>query len=504
MALHSDPEFVELFRGLSRTEQRRFVAAVWAARGWEVAVADDAVVARDGEAVRRIRLVRPGWFGSPDLGDADVVVVTSDRDAVRSAASAAGVRYVSLADLREMLLYGVDRAEASALFGSFFDRPLTAPGTTSSASAASTPAVPIAAPGSAAMASAMRRLASVPPTTVLVAVLVVVAGVAAVSPSLFSLEPSTNAAAAGPNATYTPGTTGALGGDDGESAPVGLPPGVSNDGVANASALADAHLSQTTGHRYAFSFDFAGPAAAPDFEEWTAVEWNLVVENPRAFRVDAAFNGSDDWRTVRVYANGVRDYRIYATSESTRTSDMPAGASDADTYAHFAAGLVERYMNATNSSTDCVERRDGRCRLYRVTAFGGAPTLSQEVEGDGEIRDYQAVALVRSDGFVTELRVQYDLVTAGFTEVVDARFFYSDYGTARIEAPDWLSTFRDDGPNDTATASAPGENETATATAASNETAATTETATPSATTVATETAPSDATAAATEAATSA
>lgn len=435
MPPRSESAFAELFRGLSPTRRRQFVEAVWEARGWEIASAEDDLVARKAGATRRIRVVHPRWFGTPDLGDADVVVATRDGESLRAAVEAAGIEYVSPSDLRSMLLYGVERSEGARLFETFFDRPLSVPR-----------AEPVP-PTSPTVGLPRLSVPKPPATAVLVAVLVVLAGFSVADPSLLSPSPETKTSGVGVERTYTPGTTGALGGDGASPGP-DLPPGLSEAGVENASALADAHLSATANRRYAFSFDFAGPAAAPDFGEWTVVEWELVVEHRRAFSVEASFNGTDRWRSVRIYADGSRDYRIYATPENVRTTEGPVGASDASTYAHFASGLVERYLDTTDSSVTCEAVEAGTCQLYRVNASGEAPALSDRITGNATIRNYRAVAHVRPDGLVSELVVRYDLVADGFPETVDLRVSYDDYGTARIEKPAWLSRFDDDAGGD--------------------------------------------------------
>lgn len=432
MPPRSESAFAELFRGLSPTRRRQFVEAVWEARGWEIASAEDDLVARKAGVTRRIRVVHPRWIGTPDLGDADVVVATRDGESLRAAAEAAGIECVSPADLRSMLLYGVERPEGARLFETVFDRPLS---------------VPRAEPASSTFPTGgLSRLSlpKPPATAVLVVVLVVLAGLSVADPSLLSPSREPKTSGVGVERTYTPGTTGALGGDGVSSGP-DLPPGLSEAGVENASVLADAHHSATANRRYAFSFDFAGPAAAPDFGEWTVVEWELVVEHRRAFSVEASFNGTDRWRSVRIYADGSRDYRIYATPENVRTTEAPVGASDASTYAHFASGLVERYLDTTDSSVTCEAAEAGSCRLYRVNVSGEAPALSDRLTGNATIRDYRAVAHVRPDGFVSELVVRYDLVADGSPETVDLRVSYDDYGTARIEKPAWLSRFDDAG-----------------------------------------------------------
>lgn len=450
MAPRSPLEFADLFRGLDTADRAAFVAAVWRARGWEATVADSTVVARDGERTRRILVIRPGWFRVPSLSGVDVVVVTRDRDAVRDAAAEAGVEYVTPQALHDLLCYGIDRDVAATIFSEHFGRSLDAPrrsaSTTTSDRSFSVPGTP-------------------PSTTaVLVAVCVVIAGLVVADPSFLSFGGPSNAAVA-VTGTFTPGEDGALGGDvESTAEPSPYPEGLDENGVTNATLLSDVHLQKTLNHRYAFSFDFDGPPAAPGFDDWESIEWELVVEHQRAFLVDAEFNGTDDhWRTVNIYANGVTDYRIYRSPNGSRTSEAPTAASDADSYAYFAKRLVETYLNTTESSVDCVSETDDGCIRYRVVATGNAPDVSSELPEETTISNYQAVALVTDDGFVTGFSVSYDLVHDGFPETVSFNFSYDDYGSARISRPAWVSKIRTDDarhPTDTpgnATESSPTE-----------------------------------------------
>lgn len=437
-----------MFRGLPGDRQRRFVAAVWNARGWEATVAGDVVrVTRDG-TTQRIRVVRPRWFGTPDFTGADIAVVLSDRERTSVASASLDVEIVTPADLRDQLLYGMDRGVAADIFEAHFDRPLSAPqqGPGPKAGGLKASGGPVSKYVGWVRLSSHDKSVTVrsPPTTiVLLAVVGLLLGFTVVDPSILSLGGNSNAAGVAITGTFTPEAPGAIGGD-GEEAAVAYPAGVDERGVQNASKLGDAHLSQTLNRRYAFSFDFGGPAAAPDFGDWEVVQWDLVVEHRSAFHVDAEFNASDDWRSIGVYANGVRDYRIYRTPDGTRTTEMPVAASDADSYAHFASVVVERYLNTTESTIQCVDVEGGTCERYRVVATGEPRALTADLDESASIRHYQAVAFVTPDGFVTSLVVRYDLDTDGLPKAVDLRFNYQEYGTARIQEPSWVDAIREE------------------------------------------------------------
>lgn len=431
MAPRSPLEFADLFRGLDTADRAAFVAAVWRARGWEATVSDSTVVARDGERTRRILVIRPGWFRVPSLSGVDVVVVTRDRDAVRDAAAESGVEYVTPQVLYDLLCYGIERSDAATIFSTHFGRPLELHRAEPTTTPDSTFSVPASPPSTA---------------SVLVVVCVVIVGLVVADPSLLVFGGPSNAGVI-VNGTFTPDEGGALG-SDGElpPAPSTYPAGLDQDGVTNATLLADGHLQKTLNRRYAFSFGFGGPAAAPGFDDWVAINWKLYVEHEHAFQVDATFNGTDgNWRTIGVYANGIKDYRIYRTPEGTRTTESPVAASSADTYAYFGKRLVETYLNTTESSVECITETSDSCTRYLVVATGDAPKLASELPGeDTRITGYQAIALVTVDGFVTDLSVHYNLVRNGFPERVSLSFTYDEYGTAKVMPPPWLSEVRTD------------------------------------------------------------
>lgn len=437
MPPHSPSAFAVLFRALDDAERTRFVAALWRARGWETSIADDTVVARAGERTRRIGVIRPGRLRTASLSGLDVVVVTHDRPRVREAAAESDVEYVTPAALRDLLCYGVDREKAATVFSTHFGRSLEVPGSggeeTAVDGADSLPALPT-------------RTGTLSAGAVLVVACLVLAAVFLANPSLlaFGGPPAPTGAVAG---TFTPDASGALGGDDGSTPePSAYPAGLDADGVTNTTRLSDVHLQKTLNRRYAFSFGFGGPADAPGFDDWVAIDWKLVVEHEHAFRVDGAFNGTDGrWRVVGVYANGVTDYRIYRTQNSTRTTESPVDASSADTYAYFGKRLVATYLNASESSVECITETEDGCDRYLVVATGDATGVASDLpDGDASIARYQAIALVRADGFVTDLSVHYYLVRDGASERVSLSFSYDEYGTARITPPAWLSDVRTD------------------------------------------------------------
>jgi hypothetical protein len=119
-------EFRRGLRTLSPAEFRRFVAALWAARGTETSVEGAAVVARgtDGSSRRLLVVTRPrSWSAVADLdaADADAVVCSEFATPVRALATATGADVYDATHLRQQLLYAVDDAARDRIVETFFD-----------------------------------------------------------------------------------------------------------------------------------------------------------------------------------------------------------------------------------------------------------------------------------------------------------------------------------------------------------------------------------------------
>lgn len=116
--------FARRLRQLDRGAFGAFVAALWAASGWETRVEDGVVIAERGDERQRLAIAPPrpllGWWHSeivPDDADAIVRAGRSDHSLPgrQSAAAAGQIPIVDATELRERLLFGLDPGAADRL-----------------------------------------------------------------------------------------------------------------------------------------------------------------------------------------------------------------------------------------------------------------------------------------------------------------------------------------------------------------------------------------------------
>jgi len=354
--------FRDLLLNLDAAGLREFVAAVYAARGWAVdRSGDDLRVRAAGERDWLRLAVALGSADGPTDTDADRVVVptlAADVDA-----DIPDERLIDAADLLELLRYAVDDAARTRLFRDFFDRDsddfVTAAdrgadawsATDPSAEADSTGPTPsTAAPDETPTAPEQPDVSPdvdsdsdsgadaspvAPRLAVAVIVLLVVGGVAvAVGPTLVppgedagdadtdptggNVTADTDAPGVAVAANRTvPSTHAGVVAVDGP-----LPPGVDATGIANASALADAHEAALDGRSYRLSVvarEFVGGRPTALARERT------VVEAPTRYRSDVSVIGTFRQQprvvgTTSAYADGtMRFVRLTTDTEADGT-----------------------------------------------------------------------------------------------------------------------------------------------------------------------------------------
>lgn len=119
-------EFARLLadEGFDARSFERFVADLWAARGWETRVEGGTVVARKSGSTKVLRVCH----GAADrqstdtVRSADAVVTSGDGSSVRHVAGELGAELICVDDLHEMVLYAVDRETGGELLRRYFGR----------------------------------------------------------------------------------------------------------------------------------------------------------------------------------------------------------------------------------------------------------------------------------------------------------------------------------------------------------------------------------------------
>ncbi|TKX57656.1 hypothetical protein EXE44_09160 [Halorubrum sp. SS7] len=473
----SEAEFARRYRSLSGVERREFVAALWTARGWErVDRADESnvVVVRRGGRERRVAV------GTPVPSDADAVVGDGARRLLsaspRRRAEAVGAAYVSPADLRERLLYGLDRDAADRLFRERF-------GVSLATAASADEGVREGVRGRLervrrAAADDRSALLAVALAAVLVAALAVLAaggapalaGIPGLGPAADDAEPTAPSPpadgeyAAAAAAIGTPESAGravstlddaaSLGLDeDGLTGTVGstarTPPGAFLTGVYDADALADAHVAAAANLSSATLLLVAsGPANATGLDGGAGdrvgiagdggVE--LAVASERRYRLTASANASigDATRegTVEVYADGDAVYERVPGPSGVETRRLdPATAPNATALVGGAAAEpIRRFLNGSESTVGAAATA---VPLYRIEVRGEPRALGDEAD------DFRAVAFVTADGLVVELSATYVHVPTG--ERVRVAFRYGRLGDTVAVPPSWYWEVASDG-----------------------------------------------------------
>lgn len=444
--------FRSLFGSLDAPERREFVADLYAARGWEVR-SDEGVIhaSREGRG-RRIAVLDPPRFGSVSLPDVDTAVVTRDDEDHREAAEDAGVEYLAPADVRDLLLYGLDRETAAPLFEEYFDRPLST----------AKPA-PTDAEDSARIAVLSSLDGNAGRLSVVAAFLLVVGALVTGAGTLPTDDPEPTVP--DPTTTYTPGEAGALGGNE------TYPPGIGEKGVENSGELALAHLEYLSNRTYAYRIGGSGPQHAMFMQGHSSWEATVFVEDqttyrykkravaPHGYRVEQREDNRTVWVPKRpsdpnnestsdtlikeVYANGTAKFWRFNDTERVvyrrATVDQQGGRVFAIVdQAGWPELYIQRFLWTENSSVRCLsETETDDCRTYRVEATG------QPVEVRADLMEYRAVAEVEQSGFVRSLRVRYSIELLGETNetaTVRFRMEYGRIGNVSVSPPEWLDT----------------------------------------------------------------
>ena len=391
--------FTDLFRAATARERRRFVADLWAARGWETTVEDSRVVAHRGERTERIAVASGGWFGLrrtvPE--DADVVVALTS-------VSAADARVVSVDELYEQVRYGLPVDVGDRLVETHFGVSLSALPPTSSTR------LPLVGTTRSALVVAAA-------VVLLVAALVATAGVPGVAPGLAgSAEPTQSTPTTTPEPTPDP-------------RPVA--PGVTTAGIENATLLADAHRRAVSNESYQWTLGYLESIAGDEIGR--EVE-TIRVEEPHVYVTEVH---RVSWAGLRAYPRPTSSEDSYADG-STRYARRPnepdgiaarvldpAVRDGPGRQALRAERYVEWYLSTEQSRVVNSTVEDG-VEVYRIEGSGNDFPRS---------REYEFVAFVDETGFVRSMRVSYENRDGlGITVWSE----YDSVGNTTVEPPLWV------------------------------------------------------------------
>jgi len=443
-------------RALSGGERLAFLAAVWRARGYETRVdRGEGVVhaSRDGEALRVAPVGRlAGLVGGPPAADVYVGLAASDR--LRRLAAARDAQLYAPDDLRDLLLYGLDREHADRLARDHLGGPLTVP-----ARPAPDRRTPVLATLGVVLAAALLLAATAGAgagvsASVSGGVSGALAGPTDGSESGASadgdgsptLDDSTDISDVDPDGALYDSPDDGNGDEDGETAEwtpsEPPPPGLTEDGVTDPDALVDAHYRSSERFSRELTITFEGPANTTLFPAVIRHDGVARIHNRTSYRLrirEMAVEGTGTGggnRTFEAYAaDGRRHSRFVVGNETRQRQTRRIDEATSVDYEIFAGIVMRRALSADETAVTAIE---GPRPRYRVTARGRPPDYFDHAT------DFAASATVRLDGRISWFRLRYVHEPTG-REVV-LRISYGTYGGVDPPSePDWVREGTTDG-----------------------------------------------------------
>ena len=463
----SQSELRRLCQAAEPSDLLGFIADLYAARGWTVASKD----ASDGV----ITLERDGVLQSlgvatettvPDGVDI-VVIIGAEVDPAAITADTS----LDVGDLRNLLLYSIDREQAATVFERWFDQPLSAPDRTgqpvdSHAASRDDPAQgEMAAPEPAAPAGAATHAAESatdgpqPPTESeptdtsnpirnrrylglavgLVLVVGVVVGAAGIGLSVtdpaadndttadttadseFTPVPTTGTLSTAIQAASTSEQLASAQPTQIPAESTAFPPGVDRTGITDYQQLVDAHESQLEGRSYRITLSYR---EVRDGTVTGARTQTVRVENRTTYHATSTEFGrvvspSPSLGDGDVYANGSVEFERTSTGVTRRPLRGP------DSYRTSLSRYLDWYLSVNES------------RAVAASAEGPTSTIRVATDGDPYpgVTDATGTATVTESGLVTHLYRTHARPDSQVRIVITLRV--TDVGTTTVSAPEW-------------------------------------------------------------------
>jgi hypothetical protein len=420
----SPEAFAARLRSLPPEQRARFVADLLSARGWQTDRDGCRITASAGDRTRHISVGRP----RPDADVDEVVVVPSRIDRLASAlpghsgpaVGRADVTVVGPDDLHERLLYAIDRGRAATLYRDHFGATLAETGDGPRARS--------------------RRFAG---AVLVLAALATAALLAGFGPGSGPLAGGVDRGPSGPDR----GTVVDRGTDASpvtERTPTPRPDLLPAE-VRDIDRLARAHGAVLGTGPARMHATFRGPRFLTGFDTRRSgydptdeVSIDVCAASGTRYHVvrQTAFGGTEFIRlnaTFERFADGDFEYRRIRRDGDLAYGRQPVSeARNASaTIRSVTRSLLFRYLNTTEREVATI-RNDIEPR-YRLVATGRPLDLDHAVD------DYRAIAIVRPDGFVTDLQVSYVHPDSRALVQVSAEY---DTPCDTVDAPDWYEEAR--------------------------------------------------------------
>jgi len=418
MAARSPDAFARQLRALSDERFVALVAAIWAARGWDVRVEGATVHCERGDRCHRIRVLPDRDLSVPANGDAtagaDTLVARVPID------PAGGMRACGPEDLRNLLRYGLEETDSKRIGREYLEaasgpRERVHRGHNRLEQAlaqAQMPALEWDRHRTGALAAGA--------VVALAAVVLVVGGLVPV------------AGTGGPGETTSTATPVSVPEGDGSGAVFDYPRGLDSDGITDPGALVDRHVRvlAATSYRCRVQTHQIDPMIVQ-----LVREKRFVAASPR--RYATSVTGSPpgrpdgiDW-TRETYANGsVRFERLKGrTNVTVRRTRLNETGRDGPLVARLREPMTRRL--AVNDTTLAAITEQNGTAYYRVR---GTPASTEA------LTNRTLEVTVREDGVITEIQESYRIRDTEVTIIETVKC--DGVGTTRVRPPDWVQRVR--------------------------------------------------------------
>lgn len=426
----SKPAFRGRFRALSPADATDFLADLYAAQGFAVERGEGRLtVARDG-VTRTVALA-----GATDPSAADVVVTRGDGAGVPDGAESIGPE-----DLYDRTRYAVDAAASERLLETYFDglpeaaRPPPADEPTSDGDPHPAGPASDANGGRSALETWSRR-------ALLVAGGALLGGGVAALGAMAPLDGATGAATPEPVETPTPSPSVAV-------------PGLSSDGVADPSVLADAHAAAADAQSYTLSLSEYRHDDALELR--SAIGLDLSISADRGYLAIVQTAGPDAPRLLgrpparSVYWSDGDDYYVDHRPDSwggiSSFRPLRGWVGTWQYWAHvfaFGGTIDSAPTDYFHSLFDAVPTRlvgrdgDAGDPRYRLVGRAPAPEADLGPLAGSNHRDIDLSAVVDGAGFVRSHEVSYRAQFDSETGRVRRSLAFTRVGETTVTRPIW-------------------------------------------------------------------
>lgn len=432
MPIVTPEAFADAFAALPIERRAQLLARIWEERGGEVRRIDPDGSDRHGERIRvetdgRTRVVAFGSASGSIDRSVDTIVVPAASKEFEATANDASVELLTAEDVRNLLLYGIDRHVAEQLYREYFDRSIYYPIDELE------PDPPI-----------RERVPTVGIAIAIGVVMLVVALAIGGPIDIGGDDPD------GP--TFETPEDPAFADTDGEETADASPgiaaelqhPAVGPDGEFDLDGVVSSHPQALNDASFVMTFAYDGPENGTSYEPAAEFEFVLRVENATGYRseqriyVPGRLGPDETW--TGFYADGEREYRMHYDGQRQGYDSRPLDRAQAiDEFTSRAALLsysnysVERFLQAENVTVSAIDAdADGETAAdgsIRVTATG-TPTAIE-----ANVSEYLAIAEVAPSGVVTNLTVEYRDLDRNETVWVNQTVTGIDSTT--VDPPEW-------------------------------------------------------------------